>query len=664
VTLSVAFCLRSFDLTATVKFFNIHPKEMRLMQTTAESGISTDRLKEISDLAKRAGDEAVHLRIVERFISEVERRLLKTVPTIFDIQRVRTALDILKTLSEEDDIDECLEAEFRLDQEFHLWKELIIERDQKIETYHFRRLCDSAPYPLEDEVFIALASFYRGVDLTPATQSKFDLSVTRLFTRPVSGGRREMKGVRSDIAKQVNRLFPQREGETVSVDEVDSAVLTIEGFTNEALDYEVFEDLVKANIFDRYRAFKREIGSLFFQPEIVAAAIECNIAVGNVFDTLLRSADEQLSSRLTVDVDLASALHDPSPETRLHINELFRVFFGDNEPSDHAISGDVDYLGKLLSRSASSKPAVDKHPDEQPQIESTSAQGRLAGFLRTLTEARPDTELLLKQMRRSESLRTFDINDFLYSSDGSPDVVCRRALGLILWSLEFRENDLKQSKELTETIQREATSLLYKAEHLAAKQQHEIEVSDELNESRLRGVLNALLDSRLRLERSIVRFTNRKIAEVSESTQKVADHSSAAKSNGGLAAVFSRWLIITLVFVAAVAGIFYFMQQEFGGLVGNNSALSELDIRTLPQHEFMKSAYRHEKTIFITVHDSWSQRSADERKQTISEILEKSGFRFQTVVVMSESGAILENVSREGMYLDNGLSQASTVKAQ
>ena len=181
---------------------------------------------------------------------------------IFNAFELRS--EILKTLSEEDDIDECLEAEFRLDQEFHLWKELIIERDQKIETYHFRRLCDSTPYPLEDGIFIALASFYRGLDLTPATQSKFDLSVTRLFTRSVSEGRREMKGLRSDIAKQVKRLFPRREGEVVSVDEADSAVSTIESFTNEALEYEVFEDLVKANIFDRYRVFKREISDRCF----------------------------------------------------------------------------------------------------------------------------------------------------------------------------------------------------------------------------------------------------------------------------------------------------------------------------------------------------------------------------------------------------------------
>jgi hypothetical protein len=535
---------------------------------------------------------------------------------------------------------------------------LIVERDQKIETYHFRRLCDSAPYPLEDEIFIALASFYRNLDLTPATQSKFDLSITRLFTRSVAGGRREMKGLRSDNTRRIKTLFPQQDSVAVSASDVEAAVAMIEAFTDEALNFATFEDLVKANIFDRYREFKRELGLLFFEPEIVAVAIECNITVGNVFDELLRSADEQLSSRLTVDVDIASALADPAPESRSHINELFRVFFGEQEQTEHAVSGDVDYLGKLLSASTSRN--ISQQKVEEAPVDSTSAQGRLAPFLRTLTEARPDTELLLKQMQRSENLRTYDINDFLYASDGKPDVLCRRALGLVLWSLEFRENDLKQSKELTESIQREATSLLYKAEHLAAKLEHEIEVSDELNESRLRGVLNALLDSRLKLERGIVRFTNRKIAEVTESIQNRVDQPSPnEKKTRSTFSTFGRWVIIILVLVAATAGMFSFMQRQFGSFVGNEPNLSNIDIRTLPEHDFMKSAYRIDQTLFITARDTWAERSDDDRRQTILNILAKPGFKFRTVVVMSESGAMLENVSRDSLETNGGLTQTA-----
>src|SRR3954468_9584976 len=227
------------------------------MSTTTDIGLSTEKLEEIAELAKSTGERAVNLRVVERFLSEVERRLLKTTPQVFDIERIRTALQILKTFSEQDEIDEVLVAEFRLDQEFHLWRELIIERDRRIETYHFRRLCDSAPFPLDDEIFVVLAKFYRELDLTPATQSKFDLCITRLFSRSVSNGRRELRSLRSDNIKRLESML--REGDfSVAESGIGDVVTAIDGFIDEALDFRVFEDLVKANIFDRYREFKKD----------------------------------------------------------------------------------------------------------------------------------------------------------------------------------------------------------------------------------------------------------------------------------------------------------------------------------------------------------------------------------------------------------------------
>jgi hypothetical protein len=628
------------------------------MTMISEAGLSTARLQEISDLAKRAGAEAVQLRIVERFLSEVERRLLKQSPVVFDIERIRTALHILKTLNEEDDVDQCLEAEFRLDQEFHLWRTLITERDQKIETYHFRRLCDSGPDPLDDEIYVALASFYRDLDFTPASQSKFDLSITRLFTHFDAEHRRAVRSTRTENVERLRNLFPRQSRSDISSDDVSYAVAAIDGFIEEAHHLGAFEDLVRSNIFDRYRVFKRELGSLFFEPEIVAAAVECNVAIGNVFDELLRTADEQLSSRLTVDIDLPSALHDPAPDSRTHISELFRVFFGEDDPIAEEAGEDADYLGKLLTFSSSKDES--RQADQQPAI-GPSVQSRLAPFLRTLTEARPDAELLRKQMLRSESLRSFEINDFLYNAAGSPDVLSRRALGLILWSVEFRENELRQSKELTETIQRETTSLLYKAEHLANSLQREIEAADQYNESRLRAVLNALLDSRLKLERAIVRFTNRKIAALNETTlAKPEAHSHfEAEQSESASGLFARWLMITLTLVALIGGAFYLIQQQFGYVVSPTSNIATVDVRSLPQNEFMTSAYRLDRTLFIKARDTWSQRSADERLENLRAILEERGqFRYQTIVVLSANGEVLDNVSRNGHYIDNGQSPA------
>ena len=71
-----------------------------------------------------------------------------------------------------------------------------------------------------------------------------------------------------------------------------------------------FEELINNKLFDRFREFKRGLGQRFFDPEIVAASIECNLAVGNAFNTLLGNANENLSSKLISTFDFAEAFHD------------------------------------------------------------------------------------------------------------------------------------------------------------------------------------------------------------------------------------------------------------------------------------------------------------------------------------------------------------------
>jgi len=527
------------------------------MAISTEAGLTTERLAEVSQLVKRAGDEAVRLRIVERFLSEVERRLLKMSPQVFDIERIRAALQILKSLTADDEIDECLEAEFRLDQEFDLWRELIVKRDERIETYHFRRLCDSAPYPLDDEVFLALAGFYKSLPLTSATQSKFDLSVTRLFTRAVSHEKREIRSFRSETVRRLKELFPSRSASFSEA--VTSAVGAIDGFIDEALSLTDFEDLVAANLFDRYRAFKRELGALFFEPDVIAAAIECNVVVGNVFNDLLQTADDQLGKSLTVDVDIAGALHDPAPQSRSHVNELFRVFFGDADASNVSLSDEVHYLGKLLDRSSGRDEALTA--SSHAQSTASTVQGRIAPILKTLSEAEPDIQMLLTQMQQCEISKSAELNDFLYAADGEPDVLCRRALGVIIWSVRFIEVGL-EPEHSRDLIRREATSLLTKSESLAAKLRNEIEVSDELNESRLRAVLNALLDARLKLERAIVRFTDQtasgELQKPADETDNAQDKADVQETNQG-----SNYLTTVLAILLVAGLIVYLYTQGF-----------------------------------------------------------------------------------------------------
>ena len=194
-------------------------------------------------------------------------------------------------------------------------------------------------------------------------------------------------------------------------------------------------------------------------------------------------------------------------------------------------------------------------------------------------------------MNRFESLRRVDVNDFLFTEEETPDLLSRRALGLILWSYEFRESELKQRRELTETVHREAMALLQKAESLASTLDKEISVTDEVKQNRLRAVLNCLLDSRLRLERGIVRFSNRRLtsAEPRMPAPQTVSASEPPPPAGRKRSV-SRSIVVSLLIFVLVGGAFYFMRQQFSGFMSATANVGDIDVRTLPNREHFVSA--------------------------------------------------------------------------
>jgi len=331
------------------------------------------------------------------------------------------------------------------------------------------------------------------------------------------------------------------------------------------------------------------------------------------------------------------------------------VFFGEGDKAELSGETDADYLGKLLMVAAPrpSAPRASERTDE-----SATLQDRLAPVLRTLTEARPNAELLTSQLKRLESAVAVNINDFLYNSTGSPDILARRVLGLILWTVEFRESELNQQKGLTETIQRECTALLVKTEHLANKLEAEIEHSQEEDQIRLRSVLNCLRDSRIRLERGIVRFTNRKTASTETAPSapsvpaKTAIRESQKRSAGS---VVFRWVVISLVLSAVTAVTLYFVNKQFDGVLTSTSGFATVDLRTLPQHEMFRSAYRHDHTLFINAHAAWKEMAADERAKALQAIIDDPKYaRVQTVVVMGDDGDVIESKSRSTLIPNYG----------
>jgi hypothetical protein len=114
-----------------------------------------------------------------------------------------------------------------------------------------------------------------------------------------------------------------------------------------------------------------------------------------------------------------------------------------------------------------------------------------------------------------------------------------------------------------------------------------------------------------------------------------------------------RWLIITLVLATAAGGILFYLNKQFDVVLTSASGFGNVDVRTLPQNEFMRSAYRHDHTLFISAQDTWKKRSSEDRDQTLKAILEDpKQARIQTVVVMGEDGEVIENKPRSALVSD------------
>src|SRR5262245_12261417 len=88
-------------------------------------------------VAAKAGAGAIHYRIVERFLCEVERWLLRPAAPIFDVDPIKEAIRTLKSPST--NVYSLEDAENLLKEEFQKWDTIIEEKDRNIETYNFRR---------------------------------------------------------------------------------------------------------------------------------------------------------------------------------------------------------------------------------------------------------------------------------------------------------------------------------------------------------------------------------------------------------------------------------------------------------------------------------------------------------------------------------------------
>jgi len=250
---------------------------------------------------KRAVGEVSSLQMVEHIITAVEREYIKTMPAVFDDLDVKKALHtFVQSLDSEKQADQAT-AEFALMHETEAWCSALGRRDKNIPVASLRHYCETARPALSSQALLAIAKFYRNLPYSEPVRSKFDFVMTRLFTHTVENERRSCLLDRLGTLNQINTLYSEWSSVPLySADDDENrimlAALSLDDLAREAESASSFDQLIASDFFGRVRLFKESISEVFLAPEVIAAAIEANVRMGNAYIALLAQERERMDA--------------------------------------------------------------------------------------------------------------------------------------------------------------------------------------------------------------------------------------------------------------------------------------------------------------------------------------------------------------------------------
>lgn len=606
---------------------------------------------------KHLGERAFHLRVVDEFLTQMELSLLKVPAEPFDFAPIRISLSDLRELADDENPDRRKRVEFQLAHELLRWQENLAARDAKIEAYHIRRYCDGLRKPLDSEVFVALTRFYRDIPRSKNSQSKFDLALTRAFSISVSDLYRSMTMSRDEIGERLSSLYCSWD----RVRSVDAGsprdVSGFDKFIAENDNLLDFRSLTASRLFDRIREFKGELGDRFWDPAVAAAAVECNIVVGNHLNGLMARASENLGERLGSEFDFAGAFQDSSHNTGTYISDALRTIGQESPellPDLEQESEDLRLLRSLLALSDSVGPDEGSVGSQTRNTEDSTLsidEPQFREMLAALAQHNPDARRLTAFAAGSDLGGGFELDDFLFREDQQPDTQGREVLAVLLSLESFRQNELHDRKVLPILVRNRVLHSLAQAEDLGRKIEAAI-ADDPGSAGRRLRIANRLLETRLRTERSIVKFTSRGLGEVVVREADAFDEMDLDQPTLGplnyASASASRWLIALTIGVALFTGILYYSTGDVGA--GTGDGVETLESSQLPGGRDISNAYREGKTLYVVAKDSWQEKSDSEKTRDLRELTTApTKEQVDRVLVIAQDGTPLGELSDKGI---------------
>ena len=618
---------------------------------------------------QRAVDYAKTLEIVQRIIAGVEKAILSSIPQKYNVEPAFNVARDLKQAIKENEPKRIAAAEDHLSNELYLWHLSLTTRDQEIQPYHLRRFCDGTYVHLDPPSFQALTRFYRSLPHTESVQSKYDFSVTRLFSSLAENDQRKLRlgGERliESLTKMSDVWQTDRPLPLVTADEIAAAVDGLRAFIEEANTViNEFEELISSDLSNRIRLFKRELGELFYEPRVTAAAIECNVALANKFSSLLASEGEQIREAPDVCRDLVNILVDPS------INAFAAERFGETELAklEHQAQSSerLSQVLRLLRLSTSYNETTSTRA-YQTSASSGNADlpADLALTLSNLAEDDANKEIISEFLRTPLSVerKSLDLVNFLaplvepFSSYHADEREVRRtSLSLILWSerlvrSKLNENQIDESTEaeLSEIMTRmQQTDSVLRLLISQARAGSQLSVVDQLLH-----ISNHLLQARMKLQSVLVQQAA-ELARQKVSTEEVVVQEQAPKLRFSSLRKNKALAVAAVVILMVCVGLVFkaFNDRSKAAISRRDKEVKMLNVKDLPGSEMLLNARTRRDLLVGVVSKKWETASDQEKTDELKALLSfGKPMGVSTVMLVDSSGSQMGSASESHLTL-------------
>lgn len=265
--------------------------------------------------------------------------------------------------------------------------------DEKIAASWVRRFFEKVRTEDEKLLLAILRFYFHARQVSPEALDKMDFLLTLVGARRSLDDGRYLPRFPQELTKLFAALLGLVRRSPAPAAELTAAVKALGLLRKDIDSCERFEELTEKKILDSLRTVKHRLGPAFYDPNVLSAILDANLAAKNRFQALYRSEEKRIFESSQQLLDIERELSRRPEVADAELQEEFRRFrqfkdeFDKNRGEGEIRHAQVTRLAETIDQLMSKLDAAGEAPGEQipeilplPDEELSEAQETVSGY--------------------------------------------------------------------------------------------------------------------------------------------------------------------------------------------------------------------------------------------------------------------------------------------